>query len=129
MTLGLVVVLALVPASAYSQAPDDPILVVEVWSELDPLVADGGERPVPREVAIERLLEEATLVLSGMIYGFRFRYVPSYRAREIAEEFELEPYATIVRGHPQPCARARVQSSSGDCRCGAPAGGAGNWCP
>ena len=101
MTLVLVVVLGLVPASAYSQAPDDPVLVVEVWSELDPLVADGGERPVPREVAIERLLQEATLVFSGMIYGFRFRYVPAHPAREIAEEFELEPYATIVRGDPR----------------------------
>lgn len=85
----------------FSQVPDDPIIVIEVWSELDPLVADGGERPVPREVAIERLLDEAVFVLSGMVYGFRFEYVPSDRSRGVAEEFTLEPYATIVRGDPR----------------------------
>lgn len=72
-----------------------------MWSELDPLVADGGVRPVPREVAIERLLDEAAYVLSGMIYGFDFRYVPSDPSRRVAEEFELQPFATVVRGDPR----------------------------
>ena len=78
-----------------------PILVIELWSELDPLVADGTERPIPREVAIERLLDEAVFVLSGMVYGFRFDYAPSDPTRRVAEQFELEPYAEIVRGDPR----------------------------
>lgn len=83
-------------ATSDAQIPDDPILVLEVWSELDPLLADA--RPVPREVAVERLVEEARLTLSGMIYGYRFRYVPSDPTRGVADEFDLEPYAEIARG-------------------------------
>ncbi|MFW5744302.1 MAG: hypothetical protein ACOC2D_13585 [Spirochaetota bacterium] len=97
-------VLLLAAACAFcpqARATEDPILVVELWSELDPLVADGGERPVPREVAVERLLDEATFVLSGMIYGFEFTYVPSAPSRGVEEVFELDPYATIVRGDPR----------------------------
>ncbi|MFW5744935.1 MAG: hypothetical protein ACOC6J_07855 [Spirochaetota bacterium] len=94
-------VAAAAPAPLQAQADDDPILVVELWSELDPIVADGGERPVPREVAIERLLDEAVFVLSGMVYGFRFNYVPAAPERGVEEVFELEPYATIVRGDPR----------------------------
>lgn len=89
------------PASLSGQVPDVPILVIELWSELDPLVADGTERPIPREVAIERLLDEAVFILSGMVYGFRFVYAPSDPTRRVAEQFELEPYAEIVRGDPR----------------------------
>jgi hypothetical protein len=77
---------------------DNPLLVIELWTELDPLVADGGERPVPREVAVRRLLDEAIFVLSGMIYGFRFAYVPADPARRVPERLDLEPYAAIVWG-------------------------------
>lgn len=98
----LAAVLLLASSTApLAQTVDDPILVVELWSELDPLVADGGERPVPREVAIERLLDEAVFVLSGMVYGFRFSYVPAAPSRGVEEVFELDPYATIVRGDPR----------------------------
>lgn len=88
-------------AQAWSSSRDDPILVIEVWTELDPLVADGGERPVPREVAVERMLEEAAFILSGMVYGFRFTYAPADPSRRVAGLFELEPHATIVRGDPR----------------------------
>ncbi|MFW6288276.1 MAG: hypothetical protein ACOC2Q_00680 [Spirochaetota bacterium] len=96
-----IIVLPGSPASVAAQVPDVPILVIELWSELDPIVADGGERPIPREVAIERLLDEAVFVLSGMIYGFRFVYAPSDPTRRVAEQFELDPYAEIVRGDPR----------------------------
>lgn len=95
------VLLLAAACAASAQAPDDAVLAVELWSELDPIVADGGERPVPREVAIERLLDEATFVLSGMIYGFEFTYVPAAPSRGVEEIFELDPYATIVRGDPR----------------------------
>ncbi len=88
-------------AQTWSTSRDDPVLVIEVWTELDPLVADGGLRPVPREVAVERLLDEAVFILSGMIYGFRFVYVPRDPTRRVDEQFDLTPYATIVRGDPR----------------------------
>jgi hypothetical protein len=97
----LAATLAVAAVPARAQIPDVPILVVELWSELDPIVADGSERPLPRELVVERLLDEAVFLLSGMIYGFRFVYAPSDPTRRVAERFELEPFATIVRGDPR----------------------------
>jgi hypothetical protein len=84
-----------------AQAPDNPVLVVEHWSELDPLISGVAERPLPREVVLERLVTEAQVVLSGMIYGFAFRYTPAWPAREIPEQFSMEPHAIIPRGDPR----------------------------
>ena len=84
----------------FAQPVDDPVVVIEVWTELDPLVADGTERPVPRDVALERLVEEAQRVLSGMVYGYRFAYTPADPARRVTERFDLDPIGTIVRGDP-----------------------------
>ena len=80
--------------------PADEFVVAEVWSELDPIVADGGQRPVPRAVALDRLLDEVRYVISGLVYGYRFLYVPGDPARGIAEDFQLEPYASIPLGDP-----------------------------
>ncbi|TVQ17345.1 MAG: hypothetical protein EA382_19015 [Spirochaetaceae bacterium] len=96
----LSLLLVLWTGSAVAQPVDDPIVVIEVWTELDPIVADGSERPVPRDVALERLVDEAQRVLSGMIYGYRFVYTPADPARRIAEHFDLEPIGTIARGDP-----------------------------
>ena len=76
----------------------DQYIVAEVWAELDPIVADGGVRPLPREVALDRLLDEVQYVISGLVYGYRFVYVPGDPSREITESFDLEPYASIPRG-------------------------------
>lgn len=79
----------------------EAFVVAEVWVELDPFVADGTERPLPRNVAMERLLEEVRYAVSGMVYGYRFTYVPVDPDRKVAEEFQLEPYALIRRGDPR----------------------------
>jgi len=79
----------------------DEFVVAEVWAELDPIVADGSSRPLPREVALERLLDEVQYVVSGLVYGYRFVYVPGDPSREIAESFELESYGSIPRGDPR----------------------------
>ena len=89
----------LVAATSVGFASDEYV-VVEAWAELDPIVADDGIRPVPREVALEHLLSEVQYTVSGLVYGYQFDYVPGDPAREIAESFELTPYAAIVRGDP-----------------------------
>lgn len=76
----------------------DAFVEVEAWSEFDPIVADGSERPIPREVVLERLLNEIQFTVSGMVYGYRFEYVPGDSSRGVAESFTLEPFASIVRG-------------------------------
>lgn len=55
----------------------------------DPPVVPAVER---------RLLEEARFVFSGMLYGWRFRYVPENTARGYEETFELEPVHRIQWG-------------------------------
>ena len=91
----------LVLGPALSVQARDAFVVAEVWVELDPIVADGSERPLAREVAMERLLSEVQYVVSGMVYGYRFTYVPSNPNRKVAEVFDLEPYAQIRRGDPR----------------------------
>lgn len=93
-----VVVLLLSPAPLPAQSGELPVVELEVWTELDPFAADA--RPVDRSVAIGRLLDEAAIVLSAMVYGSEFRYIPADPAREVAEEFTLRPRATITRGDP-----------------------------
>lgn len=72
------------------------------WVDLEPPVArEGEEYPLSEERAVRLMLEEARYVFSGMMYGFRFRYVPSDRRRAVSEEFELDPVAEIRFGDPR----------------------------
>lgn len=50
--------------------------------------------------ASANLLEEARLVFSGILYGWRFFYQPGDRARNVKEVFNLEPIAEIPHGDP-----------------------------
>lgn len=99
---------------------DKDIIVAEFWTELDPITEgrqpdsqagdrNSGRSPVEpligigvisQEEAIRRTLEEARLVLSGMIYGFRVSYTPSDRSRSVEEELTVEPLAQIPPGDP-----------------------------
>lgn len=63
-----------------------------------PVAPLTGSGVLSQEEAIRRSLEEARLVLSGMIYGFDLRYTPSDRARNVAEELVIEPRARIPAG-------------------------------
>lgn len=51
-----------------------------------------------REEAVRRLLEEARWIFSGMVYGFRFRYIPGNLDEGFSELFELEPQNRIAQG-------------------------------
>ena len=105
--------MACVAAALCLPAEAQTILNEEFWADLEPLApgarpaGDTDEPydfPAPHSVsvdtALERILEEARYVFSGMIFGFRFSYTPSDRARNIAEEFSLQPAFQIPRGDP-----------------------------
>lgn len=92
--------LAFLASSLCPAAAQEAELSVRLWCELEPLVEEGSQYPLSREAAQRRLLEEARGVFSDMIYGLRFRYTPADNAREIAEEFTLEPVAELRWGDP-----------------------------
>lgn len=77
---------------------DEDLLVASFWTELNPMVGGEGPDELNREKAIERVIEEVRMVLSGMIYGYRVRYVPQDRERQVEEEFSMEPLAQIEAG-------------------------------
>jgi hypothetical protein len=107
---GLCVFLLLLPLCAGAQT----ILNEEFWADTEPLVfgleetssgADGAAdfpapNHVPLETALARILEEGRYVFSGMIFGFTFSYTPLDRARNIAEEFTLQPAFQISWSDP-----------------------------
>lgn len=76
----------------------DAFFQVTAWSEFDPIVADGSERPFPEDLVLERALSEIQYAVSGMVYGYRFEYIPGDPSRDLAESFVMQPYATIPRG-------------------------------
>ncbi len=79
-------------------AEEPNLLIVNIWCELEPMIAVEEEYPLSREEAYKRILSEARAVLSGMIYGFEFSYTPSDRQRKISEDFRLLPIAEIKWG-------------------------------
>ena len=80
-------------------AQGDNRLFVRPWVELEPLVRiDTAEYPIPLAVAERTVLEEARVLLSGMVYGWSFDYTPANRSRAVAENFSLTPIAQIPWG-------------------------------
>ncbi len=77
-----------------------PVLQGEFWVEIEPFVRQEGAERESEDDQIRLLLEEARLVFAGMVYGFKFRYVPGDRRREVAEEFDLDLAAEIPWGDP-----------------------------
>jgi hypothetical protein len=75
-------------------AQDSP-LNLRLWCELEPMVQENEDYPLSNEEAQRRALEEAREILSGMVYGYRFRYTPGDKVRRIEEEFLITPVAEI----------------------------------
>jgi hypothetical protein len=85
------------PLPASADAAD--LLFIRPWVELEPMVRiDPEEYPIPLDTAAKKLLEEARLLFSGMIYGWSFSYVPGDLARRVEESFVLAPLAEIPTG-------------------------------
>lgn len=81
-------------------------LEIEAWVQREPFSMDDPgsvreARKTESELTAElqkQVLEEAQYVLSGMIFGFSFVYIPLDRARNVAEVFTLGPVGTIPWG-------------------------------
>ncbi len=89
----LLALLAAAPAGA-----SGPLLEVPVWTEIEPPLSIVPESP---EALRLRLLEQARAVIGAMIYGYRFVYTPSDRARGVADRFEITPLGEVRWGDPR----------------------------
>lgn len=63
-------------------------------------------------LSLEELKEEAGYIFSGMIYGFKFVYVPSDKLRNVKEIFSLKPVRSIDPEDPSLTVRERRKEGS-----------------
>ena len=90
----------LVAVRAPAQAAER--LFVRPWIELEPVARiEPGAYPVPLETAERSLLDDARQLISAMVYGWSFRYIPGDTSRSVAEQFVLTPLAEIPFGSPR----------------------------
>jgi hypothetical protein len=94
----LLTALTVAAASASGQSGVDSQVIFTLWVDLEPAVAAGETPPRSEARAAELLFQEARFVLSGLIYGYTYEYVPYDATRRIAEEFDLSPRAEVRRG-------------------------------
>ena len=93
-------VLLFAAAAGFPDSPDR--LFLQTWTELEPLVRIGdGPYPIPLNTAERSLLDDAQALISGMVYGWTFTYVPGDLSRHVTESFVLTPVAVITRGTPR----------------------------
>jgi hypothetical protein len=96
--------LAGAPAGAENFYPghDLEVLRGELQIDMEPIY--GGfidpEYPLQAESLRRRVLEEAAMLYSAMIYGWSFHYDIGEQARGIEENFELSPLGRIPWGDP-----------------------------
>jgi hypothetical protein len=90
--------LLFVPGTFYAE----DFLSIEVWCELQPMDFEhpDADASLDQTEAFRRLFEEARQVAGAMIYGYRFTYIPSDKARGVSELFEILPIAEIKEGDP-----------------------------
>ena len=80
---------------------DTEKLTITPWCELGPLVSfEDHEFPLSEKEAIKRILEEARIIFSAMIYGYTFTYTHYDKQRGVAEYFSLEPLFEIQWADP-----------------------------
>lgn len=86
-----------------ASAAAEEVLRIRVSSDLEAVPARYLEEPVApdREAAQRAALEEGTLVLGGMIYGWKFEYEVGERARSIDENFTLTEQGRVTFGDPR----------------------------
>lgn len=84
----------------------DNLIVIDTWYEIEQYSAwDNYEIPEADfseqgETQIHNLLEEARIIISAMVYGYSFTYIPQDNARGVNDSFELDPIEEIKWGDP-----------------------------
>ena len=113
----------LILATSLASAEAPRVIRVPVWVFLEPVPGTGFPAPqnpagkavtsgdpaptrtaAPAEASgppAKDLRSLARFVLGGMVYGWRFSYTPSDRARRVDESFTLEPIAEIPDDDPR----------------------------
>lgn len=93
---------ALACAAAAAPACAETVLRGRFRADLEPTGEGGRPFPLPVEpdVARGRVLEEASLAFSAMVYGWDFDYEVGSKARGLEETFSLVPRGTIEAGDP-----------------------------
>lgn len=100
--VGVFIFFALITPAVYSYSDPEYDSIVYKGNFFVLLEPSGPFEPdqYDEELAIRQLLEEARYVFSGMIYGFKFDYIPQDNSRGVSEEFVLESVHTIPWGDP-----------------------------
>ncbi len=94
---------AFLACAVSTAAPEAPrVLQAPVWvyAERVPGSAESGD-VVNDAPPLDRLDALSRFVLSGMVYGWKFSYVPYDKKRGVAEDFSLEPLAEIGENDPR----------------------------
>ncbi len=86
------------PCAAQS---DKGLLRSEFWADLEPVAGVGEEWPVGPDEARRRILDEASWVFGGMIWGFEFTYTPYDKTRALDERFDIAPIRTLASDTPR----------------------------
>ncbi|MCL2265096.1 MAG: hypothetical protein FWC22_03540 [Treponema sp.] len=74
----------------------------EVYVDLEPIYTGhvDAEYPLDISAASRRALDESSLFFSAMVFGWSFNYVPGEKARQIAENIDLEQLGAIQYSDP-----------------------------
>jgi hypothetical protein len=80
---------------------DRGLLRSEFWADLEPVAGVGEEWPVGPDEARRRILDEASWIFGGMIWGFEFSYTPYDRTRAVDERFDIAPIRTLAPDAPR----------------------------
>jgi len=83
-----------------AQIRDFSLIQGEVWADRDPLELGIPQAQHDDSIITRQVLEDVRTYVSGMIYGYKFSYIPLDRTRQISEKLEILPLALIAWGSP-----------------------------
>ncbi len=72
---------------------DSDVIVLTLWTELEKIPEAAGKNEISKAA-----LEDAQWILSGMLYGFKVRYVPLDKDRHVRESLSVVPVVQIPFG-------------------------------
>ncbi len=95
----LACIIAVVAAPARAESPR--VLQAPVWVYAERVPGSPNTNDANDAPAMDRLRALSRFVLGGMVYGWKFSYVPYDKKRGVAESFTLEPLAEIKDDDPR----------------------------